>query len=342
MRPRLVLCWVVIAVGGLGLAGRAEAATAGGPRRQLLHGDAAPPPTATATVIEAGFLIIEDRYVPPPYTVRVDSGRLHINEQTIAWPQWPPACFADVDRNGGIAAPADRKLRRLESCLRQNALLICQNDVSTAGVLVGQAVAIVDVLLDDSPHDVKVRRLLDVGPSCLSAGQWDSLVETFEADANLAARVHRLKQDHGHGVETGDASLTRAFVSALTFGGFALAVLALGTLLRYGGSAACRLTGPQMVRLIGLIVAMNVYDLVCTLSANSLGDMWELNPFAAGMVGHVPTVVTFKLAVTAGAAIVFLTARYHRWVQTGSWWIGVVYTVLILRWATYNSLVMPC
>jgi len=49
-------------------------------------------------------------------------------------------------------------------------------------------------------------------------------------------------------------------------------------------------------------------------------------------------VVMFKLGLTAGAAILLLAARRHRLAQVGSWRAGVLYTVLILRWTTFNSM----
>jgi hypothetical protein len=99
-------------------------------------------------------------------------------------------------------------------------------------------------------------------------------------------------------------------------------------------STACR----QVVWLVVLIVILNLYDLVCTLFAQGVGGLWELNPFASRLMQDASMVVMFKLALTAGAAILFLATRHHRLTQVGSWWVGVVYTVLILRWTTFNSI----
>ena len=49
-------------------------------------------------------------------------------------------------------------------------------------------------------------------------------------------------------------------------------------------------------------------------------------------------VVAFKLGLTIGPAILFLVTRRHRLAQVGSWRAGVVYTVLILCWTTFNSM----
>jgi hypothetical protein len=68
------------------------------------------------------------------------------------------------------------------------------------------------------------------------------------------------------------------------------------------------------------------------------GELWGLNPFASRLIQDAPMVAMFKLALTAGAAILFLVTRHHRLTQIGSWWTGVVYTVLILRWTMFNSI----
>ena len=49
-------------------------------------------------------------------------------------------------------------------------------------------------------------------------------------------------------------------------------------------------------------------------------------------------VVVFKLGLTFGAALLFFVARHLRIAQLGIYWMGVLYTVLILRWITYNAM----
>lgn len=42
-------------------------------------------------------------------------------------------------------------------------------------------------------------------------------------------------------------------------------------------------------------------------------------------------------AATAEVGILLVIARRYRIAQIGSWWVGVLYTVPILCWATYDS-----
>jgi hypothetical protein len=71
-----------------------------------------------------------------------------------------------------------------------------------------------------------------------------------------------------------------------------------------------------------------------------MGGLWELNPFASPIIHDNYGIIAFKLSLTFGAAVLFLVARRHRLAQVGSWWAGVLYTVLILRWATFNTMFM--
>jgi len=66
----------------------------------------------------------------------------------------------------------------------------------------------------------------------------------------------------------------------------------------------------------------------------------EMNPFA-GYVLDVPAmVVCFKLGLTLGPAILLILARRRKLAQMASWWGGVLYTVLVLRWGSYNAMFM--
>lgn len=89
---------------------------------------------------------------------------------------------------------------------------------------------------------------------------------------------------------------------------------------------------------MGLIVVLNLRDLACTLFARGRVGFWEMNPFAGHLLDVPPMVICFKLCLTLCPAILFIVARHRRLAQMASWWGGVLYTVLILRWVTYNAM----
>lgn len=130
--------------------------------------------------------------------------------------------------------------------------------------------------------------------------------------------------------------------------GFILAVLSLGLLLHCHppGLAAGPETGytqaycRQVVYLVALFILLNLYDLACTLFASKCGGLWELNPFADSMLDVPFHVIVYKVAFTVGPAVLFYIARNYKLTQIATWWGGVLYTVLVLRWVTFNALFM--
>jgi hypothetical protein len=69
-----------------------------------------------------------------------------------------------------------------------------------------------------------------------------------------------------------------------------------------------------------------------------VGGLWELNPLAGPLLEHVPMIVTYKVSLIIGAAILLVVGRHLKLAQIGAWWIGVLYTVLIIRWTVFNSI----
>ena len=301
--------------------------------------------------IHNGFVIFEGRYVPPPYVVQSEGSRLYVNG--LEMPQMNSAQY--FRRQSGVQRLSQRRpsqVARVERQLDQDAMLICMQAGAGGFVPAHQAVSILDILISDGTSDAKVRRLLQTGPSWIGSAQWAALIETFSAPPELSERLLMLKQRLS-GPGAGDADFntwwdSRAFVSGMTITGFILAVLALGMLLNcrppmlrgWRTTDSSPTSGHQVILLVALIVVLNIYDLICTVFANGAGGLWEINPFAGDLIQHGPSIVAFKLSLTIGAAVLLLVTRCHRLAQIGSYWFGVLYTVLILRWITFNSILL--
>jgi hypothetical protein len=231
-------------------------------------------------------------------------------------------------------------------------MLICTHSDLTVCVPVQQALRILEVLLNDEKPDTKVQMLMQIGPSgpsFMTSDQWAFLVETFEGSNELSERVLALKQRRAQ-LSEGDAdhTLFLSFLSGITMTGFILAVWAFGTLLSFRPPAIKSIQtidspkGPcrQVIGLVILIVVLNIYDLICTLFAHGVGCLWVLNPLASPMLEakNIPMIMTFKLSLTIGAAILFIIGRRLKIAQIGVWWVGILYTVLIIRWTALNSI----
>jgi len=307
--------------------------------------------SARSAEIHSGCVIFRGRYIPPPYTLEFARGRIRVNALTVSAPR-SPGSRGLPGRRGTPSGPwPARTLLRMEQHLRNEGLMIIPEQGETLLIPVGRAVTVLDVLMSDESTDAKVQTLLEAEPSMLTANQWAPLVERFEGTEALRCHVAEIRENLAtiEAEFVDEASWACRFPYAgVTILGFALAVWALGTLLsargptRLDGSDLVQspVSSRQVVRLVVLVLVLGLYDLVCTLSAQHLGGLWELNPFAHSLMGHDLLITGAKLAMTVGAGVVLVLARHCRLAQTASWWIGVVYTVLILRWATCTSVLM--
>jgi hypothetical protein len=298
--------------------------------------------------IHSGFFIFEGQYVPPPYVVQSRHGSVYINGLKV--PQKRPGTFfrRSVYSYQSNRGPQKRGAAQVEEHLRLNGLLLCKQSGPTIFVSPDQAVFVLEILLSDEPSETKLQLLLNTNARGIPSNRWASLIKTFDGTTGLSDRLQAIKQHQAELVEddTDYYELHWFLNSALTFSGFILAVWALGTLIN------CRppmLSSPRakvlskdscrrVIWLVVLIAVLNLYDLLCTLIAGSVGSLWELNPFASPIIHQNSEIVIFKLGMTVGAVILLLVARRHRLAQISSWWAGVLYTILILRWSTFNTM----
>jgi hypothetical protein len=297
--------------------------------------------------IHSGFVIFDGRYVPPPYAVKLQRGSVYINGQRV--PQKRPGQFSRRPANiyQPNRGPQKRGAAQVERHLRLDGLLICKQSGPTVYVSPDQAISVLEILSDNESGESKVQRLLNKNIRGITSNRWGSLIKTFAGTADLSDRLLAIRQHQAElGEDDTDYEIHWYTNSVLTFSGFILAVWALGTLIscrpplltnsraKVLSKSSCR----QVIWLVILIAVLNIYDLVCTLIASSMGSIWELNPFASPIMHQNSEIVLFKLGLTVGAVILLLVTRRNRLAQIGSWWGGVLYTVLILRWSTFNTM----
>lgn len=308
--------------------------------------------TKNIEVIYSGFLIHRGCYVEPPYIVKLENDKIFIDGLEVAPIRPTPFFQRTVGMEGFDLAPSERAPAHIRQCLQQNDLLMVTHDCLTVHAPVRQAIRIFDILLSDEAQDAKVQMLVEVGPSApslINSEQWALLANAFEASIALSDRILAVKQARTEYDKSDfEHELVLPFVSGITIVGFVLAVWALGTLLSTRPPAIngertvdCPKTSSRrVIWLVILLVVLNIYDLACTLLAQGVGGLWELNPIAKPIVEveSAAVITTFKLSLLVGAAVLLLVGRHLRIAQIGVWWIGVTYTVLIVRWTTFNSM----
>jgi len=297
------------------------------------------------TPIYEGYVIYEGQYLELPYEFTWDNGLLTLNDLPMQLPR--PGQFSRRNGEGAgrgqrFRMPPNRATAWLKRRLTQESVLLCWADRPAVFVSHDKGMALLQILMGDTPSKDKISALgQDTGYN-MKPDQRKALVQHFIVTDALLTRLNPESRSSEVPVESDEEQwYSDQFVSALTLSGFALAVLALGTLLKTHRPTTLE-PDPEApaaaVKLIILIVVLNIYDLICTLYAHGIGGLWELNPFAGSMMDQTAMVVVFKLGLTFGAALLFFVARHLRIAQLGIYWMGVLYTVLILRWITYNAM----
>ncbi|MBN2131957.1 MAG: hypothetical protein JW741_20820 [Sedimentisphaerales bacterium] len=339
-----VLATVLFFVGDAALARAARGGRFGANRGASVASDDA------AAEIDAGFVVFKGRYLPPPYTVqRTDKGVCvnGLKVLTTGVARFRRGPFRPGSPGPG---PRGREAATVERHLAEEGMVICTGVGDAEMVTPGRTITILETLLGEDPPESKVKALMAIGGVQVASGQWAVVVRNFAATPELLERVATLKQRYAEldaQCEPARGAPEMLF-SGVTIAGFALAVWAFGTLLccrppighlRHSADFSGD-SSSQVWRLVAVVVVLSLYDLVCTLLGRAAAGIWELNPVANSLMANFSHVVVFKLALTVGAAALFLIARRCRLAQVGSWWVGVVYTVLILRWTTCNSLLI--
>jgi hypothetical protein len=98
----------------------------------------------------------------------------------------------------------------------------------------------------------------------------------------------------------------------------------------------------RMAELIGIVWLLAIADLFFTLWAHFFTHFNELNPVANYMLRRnlVPSLILFKLVVTALGTQIFWRLRHHRRAEVALWGLTGVYVLLALRWSAYTATAM--
>lgn len=300
------------------------------------------PPTEP---IHAGFVILHDQYVPPPYVLEWQEGSLTVNGETVDWRM--PARFGPRwgGRGGGIPA---RRLHRVEQHLRDDGLLLALPEERAALVPAYEGAELLKILLDDTAkRQERVQKLMSLHTVRTTSGHWGRLLDEFEPGPELAGRVEALREQIESMRRTGSPGgrgLGRTRIVSLL--SVVLSALAIGILLSHIPHHEQGWTGiddskkgkRRVLWLVGLLVVLNVFDLVCTILAAEAGGFLELNPLVERHLGSPGAVIAFKSVLVLGGATVLILCRRHRIVQVAAWGAALVYTVVTLRWAMMGSM----
>ena len=95
----------------------------------------------------------------------------------------------------------------------------------------------------------------------------------------------------------------------------------------------------RVAELIGILWMLSLADLFFTIWAHFFTPFNELNPVANFMLsrGLVPSLILFKLVVTAIGTRIFWRLRQHGRAELALWMLVGVYVLLTVRWSNYTT-----
>ncbi len=312
--------------------------------------------------IDSGFLIVDNRYVAPPYRIEHDGEQLRVNGIELALPdavgRFParghfPARPGARDRR---AVPSMRRYPHRESSAR-DALIQAERLFLRGGLVIRftdgalgvfpHADSILGPLLSDLERTDKLRSLMSHSRQPISFAQWSALVDGFERDDGLRERVFAIE----HAGTAAAAPLHQPpqyALYGLTVLGMILTVACFGIVLSHRPQHFCRWSDvnriPRDVRLVigcaAMIAVLCVFDLVCTLTAAHTMHFWEINPFGAPLVAQPAVLSAAKLLLTFVCVGILWRLRFYRGAQLASWWLCLGLTLLTARWVVFNSLLL--
>jgi uncharacterized protein DUF5658 len=327
--------------------------------------------------IDSGYVILDGRYLSPPYLLEKHADDLWVNDQ-LAAADWFLRQAATRGRGGsggrgrhgegpGFGGPRGRRmppseprfgLRQLESTLNDNGMLIAGEGLRGISLSETNAAMVVDALMSGKSHEEKLRLIREDVPFRVEEVGWLHLIETFEPSDELIGRIgpeiERVQQAILENEANHQAALASAFWDSqpvkyvITLLAMGLVVAACGTLLNYRPIGRARwsevdATGDGIaivVRSVVLLVLLGIFDLGCTLVAQQAGGFTEMNPLGSRLIENPALLTVFKVTSLLLACGILFALRRYRGAQLASWWMCLLCTVLTFRWLTYNSMFM--
>ncbi len=312
--------------------------------------------------VDSGFLIVDNRYIPPPYRIEHDGEHLRINGVAVEL----PASAARFPGRGDFGAgpgfrgrhsfgrrspwlrredAARAVLAQAERLFLHGSLVIRFTD-GTIGVF-PHGEAVLHSLVSDLDRTERLRILMSESRQSITLAQWTELVDAFEPDDGLRRRLAAIREARtAHSQPVHQPPEYGLYL--LTVVGMMLTVASFGIVLSHRPQHFCRWSEvnriPSDVRLvIGCAVMVGVlcvFDLVCTLTAARTMHFWEINPFGAPLVAQPVALTVVKLLGTLACVGVLWSLRFYRGAQLASWWLCLGLTLLAARWVVFNSLLL--
>lgn len=311
--------------------------------------------------IESGYLFVDGEHVELPYKVEISSGEMRVNGTDIT-PCFPagesantegfgPARRRDGEGRGSNAGGLRIAFRQASDTLTADGIVILQTGEAPILMVGDASESFLHLLIDHEARASASAADLSWLPPTADQGKTAQWLETYQTPASLEERIEKqLTEMQAAGVS--NRSQYDA-VRRLDEWGYPLSVLGMVLVVAAIGHLMSRrpeteVTGdkvnltPDAIRQTNyslmLVAAMSGMDLVWTILISQAGVMKELNPLGSKLLTNPGQLILFKMAMTALALCLIFGLRRYRRAQLVSWWGCLLFTILTVRWLTFNSL----
>lgn len=311
--------------------------------------------------IELGYLFVDGDHVEFPYEVESGLGEMRVNgiDVTKCFPigessetegfGW--ARHRDGESRGPRSGGSRFAFRQAADTLTEDGVVILKTGEAPIYIVADAADSFLNLLIDDEARQSASAANLSWLPQTADRGKIAQWLESYQTPAALRERIEKQFADRK---AARDSNLSqRDAVRRLDQWGYPLSVLGMVLVVAAIGHLLSRrpepeATGdkinltPDAIRQTNfslmLVAAMSGMDLVWTILISQAGAMKELNPLGSRLLSNPGQLILFKMAMTALALCLIFGLRRYRRAQLASWWGCLLFTILTVRWLTFNSL----
>ncbi|MBT3289148.1 MAG: hypothetical protein HN380_17520 [Victivallales bacterium] len=279
-----------------------------------------------------GFVLRNGEDLPPPFDFSIRDGRIWLNGEAICEVDDADAPAADLPFDRWQEVGETPLLARYRVALADYGLLVLEPGEKPCLVDRPDSLDALVVLVGNASADQKLRELEELMSDGARGVDWASVVATLTPSPGLNKRL-----DLAVSCVESMTGQRRTGRRVLLVSGLCLTILALGGLFLFRpafrdplpvGEVASR----TALVCVGLLAALNLYDLVATMQTCVPGGVIELNPLAKRMLGTPLLLPLSKLGAVGGGCAIIWRFRQRRVAVVGAWWLSMAYTVVVFHW----------
>jgi hypothetical protein len=297
-------------------------------------------------VVQNGFVFVDGQYLSPPYKIWEVGDQLFINDTELS-PGSFPHREATNARGGITMSDESRIVQQLLSILRRDGVHVFFTGRPVASYC--PAYPLFRVLVREEFRSEFVNGERDWLLPGTDEHQWVTWVRNFQCPSDFLQRASVILDEDNRLTASTEAKRTAELVldrSAypLTMLGMILVTLSFGFLLNVKPNLTTQnleLLSPDsrtLWRALLLLVSLSAIDLIWTLLVSQAGAMRELNPIGSVFIRSPAALLAFKVVATGTAIVILGLLRRRPIAHRVAWWGCLVYTLVIVRWLTFNSM----